>query len=178
MMCVATICVATGCGDDEEDNYADVWKTANDAAFNAIKTNSEYHELKSTGNEGSIYYKVITKGNGTKPIYYTSTVSCYYKGLFVADYPKYDIKNGDAYITQKLFDNGSPITISVSSISSLLGNGCKVALQSMVEGDKWEIWMPYQLGFGASDYQNSTYGISVPAYSTIVCEIEITKLIE
>ncbi|MDR1814233.1 MAG: FKBP-type peptidyl-prolyl cis-trans isomerase [Tannerella sp.] len=169
---VALITVATSCSEDEDDHLND-WMLANQQVFNAIKSNPEYKEYHSPGNEGSIWCKVLKKGEGTKPIYYTSTVSCYYKGWFVADYPYYNISNGQVF-DQHLFDDGSP---SAFSVGSGVINGWKTALQNMVEGDVWEVWIPYQLGYG-SNYQtdSSTGAITIPAYSTLVFEIEVVKI--
>ena len=97
---------ATSCGEDE-DNHLERWMVANQNALNAIKANPEYKELKSPGNEGSIYYKVLKKGEGTDSIYYTSIVDCYYKGWLIADYPELNFKNGHVF-DKALFDDGSP----------------------------------------------------------------------
>jgi peptidylprolyl isomerase/FKBP-type peptidyl-prolyl cis-trans isomerase FklB len=163
---LAVLFAGTSCEKDKED-HTQVWMTANQIAFSAIKADPEYRELKSSGNEGSIYYKVITKGEGTNPIYYTSAITCYYKGWFVADYPQYGIKKGTIF-QQKLFDNSTPVTFAVNDKS--LGKGWKTALQHMVKGDKWEIWIPYQLGYGREKSG------SIPGYSTLVFEIEIVTV--
>lgn len=166
MMLVAPLFCATSCGDDDDDNHLERWMVANQEALNAIAKNTEYKELKSPGNEGSIYYKVLEEGDGTDSIYYTSTVACYYKGWFVADYPELGFENGDVF-DQKLFDDGTPYNISVGSG---VIKGWTTALQHMKQGDKWEIWVPYQLGYGRSGY------LSIPGYSTLVFEMEILKV--
>ncbi|MDR0744005.1 MAG: FKBP-type peptidyl-prolyl cis-trans isomerase [Tannerella sp.] len=166
---------ATGssCSDDNDDHLNE-WMVANQLALNAIKANPEYKELRSPGNEGSVYYKVLTKGDGTDPIYYTSTVTCYYKGWFVADYPKYSIENGTVF-DQKLFDDGTPYSFLVGATgSSAVINGWKTALQNMVKGDKWEVWIPYQLGYGREGSSNG----SIPGYSVLVFEIEVMTVSE
>lgn len=70
---VAVLVAATACSKSEDDS-AERWRTANDAAFAAVKRDASYTELKSPGNEGSVYYKELKKGTGTKPILFTSTV--------------------------------------------------------------------------------------------------------
>ena len=171
MMLAAAIFCTTSCS-DEEDNHQERWMIANQNAINAIKANSEYKELKSPGGEGSIYYKEIKKGHGTEPIYYTSRMECYYKGSFAADYPELNLKNGDVF-DKLLFDDGSPFIIlsgfmTLSRYSVI--NGWKVALQNMVEGDKWEVWVPHQLGYGREGNGN------IPGYSTLVFEMEVVKV--
>lgn len=152
----------TTCKNDKDDNL-ERWMIANLTAFNAIKTNPEYKELKSAGNEGSIYYKVLEKGNGTDSIRYTSRVRCFYKGYFIAEYPEYKIKSGTVF-DQRLFDDGPA---AIFAVNGVIG-GWKTALQHMVKGDKWEIWIPYQLGYGRSGSSSS-----IPGYSTLVFEMEI-----
>ena len=173
MMLAATLFCVTSCSDEEED-HLNGWMVANQNALNAIKTNPDYKEIKSPGGEGSVYYKVIEKGDGTEPILYTSSIKCYYKGSFAVDYPEYNIKKGDVF-DKVLFENGTPFFIStgftlVNSSGQITGsviNGWKTALQHMVKGDKWEVWIPYQLGYGRGG------GGSIPGYSTLVFEMEV-----
>jgi peptidylprolyl isomerase/FKBP-type peptidyl-prolyl cis-trans isomerase FklB len=169
IMIAATTFVATSCSSDD-DNHLDEWMLANQQAFNAIKTNPEYREIKSPGNEGSIYYKVLQSGEGTDSIYYTSTVSCYYKGWFAADYPQEssNIKKGTVF-DRKLFDDGAPYSFTAGTG---VINGWKTALYKMVKGDKWEVWIPYQLAYGRT---GDTYG-TIPGYSTLVFEIEVVSV--
>ena len=150
----------------DKDDHLERWMIANITAFSAIKANPEYKELASPGNEGSIYYKVLHSGDGTDTIRYTSSVSCYYKGYFAVDFPDYNIKAGTVF-DQRLFDNGPPAHFTVAGVVS----GWKTALQHMVKGDKWEIWVPYQLGYGRADSGNS-----IPGYSTLVFELEIVNI--
>lgn len=183
---VAVLVAATACSKSEDDS-AERWRTANDAAFAAIKSNASYTEIKSPGHEGSIYYKELKKGTGTKPILFTSTVSIYARGWFVADYPdnKY-IRQGAVFQSWQEAD-GVPFTTLVSSVgvppkgfsAYTLTKGVRVALQYMHEGDRWEVWVPYTLGLGENDgslfvnVMPSSSATKIPAYSTLVFEIEV-----
>jgi peptidylprolyl isomerase/FKBP-type peptidyl-prolyl cis-trans isomerase FklB len=170
------------CDKDDDDKDLEIWKTANEEAFNAIKTNSGYRELPSPSNEGSIYYKVLTEGTDTKPIYYTSTVSVYVKGYFTVGNDKLGIKKNDTF-QRKEFDDGPPVYILVSA-PSYLPRGVSVSLQNMKKGDKWEVWIPYPLGWGSTtgnvlfDLYNTQAVVSIPAYSTVVYEIEVVDVIQ
>ena len=171
--------VATACSKTEDDS-AERWRTANDAAFAAVKRDASYTEIKSPGHEGSIYYKELKKGTGTKPILYA-------RGWFVADYPdnKY-IRQGTVFQSWQEAD-GVPFTTLVSSVGKvpkdyrahILTNGVRVALQYMHEGDRWEVWVPYTLGLGENDgslfvnVMPSSSATKIPAYSTLVFEIEV-----
>ena len=183
---VAVLVAATACSKSEDDS-AERWRTANDAAFAAVKRDAAYTELKSPGNEGSIYYKELKKGAGTKPILFTSTVSLYARGRFVADYPdnKY-IRQGTVFQSW-LEADGVPFTTLVSSVgvppkgfsAYTLTKGVRVALQYMHEGDKWEVWVPYTLGLGEDEgsvfrsVMPSATATRIPAYATLVFEIEV-----
>ena len=48
----------------------------------------------------------------------------------------------------------------------------QLLLQHMVEGDKYEVWIPQQLAYGASDNGD------IPAYSTLIFEIELVSVDE
>ena len=165
-----------GNNDSDEDALQD-WKTANEQAFNAIAANPAYKELKSPGNEGSIYYKVLTEGTGTEPIYYTNTVNVYYKGWYVVGNDNWGINKNDVF-QRKEFDDGTPVSILVASPPSYLSKGSSVALQNMKKGDKWEIWIPYQLGYGTTgQYDTNTGALKIPGYSTLVFEIEVVDIL-
>ena len=171
MISVALFCT-TSCGNEKEDNHLENWMITNQHALNAIIANSEYKELKSPGNEGSIYYKVINEGDGTDSIYYTSTVECFYKGWFIADYPEYNYEKGHIF-DKALFDDGPPATFTLNGIV----RGWSTALQHMKKGDKWEIWIPYQLGYGREGkIDPNTKRIIVPGYSTLVFEMEVVNV--
>ena len=183
MMVAVTLFCTTSCGDDEEVNPLEGWMIANQNALNAIKADPKYKELKSPGNEGSIYYRVLKEGDGTAPILYTSRVEVYYKGSFSVNSDNLlsvTINKGDVF-DSRLFDDGPPLKFAVSpaladySSSNPNGymlpiTGWKTALQSMSKGDKWEVWIPYQLAYGRI---NSG---SIPGYSTLVFEIEVVSV--
>ena len=183
---VAVLVAATACSKSEDDS-AERWRTANDAAFAAVKRDAAYTEIKSPGHEGSIYYKELKKGTGTKPILLTSTVSLYARGRVVADYPDPTYRRQGAVFQSWLEADGVPFTTLVSSVgvppkgfsAYTLTKGVRVALQYMHEGDRWEVWVPYTLGLGENDgslfvnVMPSSSATKIPAYSTLVFEIEV-----
>ena len=159
----------TACNKDEEDPTIEIWKQQNEQAFNDLARDPDFTKLWIEGdNESYIYYRVIQKGEG-KPLFYNGWVEVYYKGWFVATNADKNIKAGDVF-DQRLFDDGATIIFPV--VSDNLSRGWSVALQHMVEGDKWEIRIPYQLGYGSEDRSG------IPAYSTLAFEIEIIMAID
>ncbi|MDR3269774.1 MAG: FKBP-type peptidyl-prolyl cis-trans isomerase [Tannerella sp.] len=171
---IICIVLLAACNKDDASTD-DAWRTANEQAFNALAHNTEYTEIKAPSNGGSIYYKSLQKGEGTKPIYYTSYVQVYYKGWYVVTDAEKGITAGDVF-DQRLSDTSTPLAVSVnpansetSGASSVI-EGWQVALQHMVEGDKWEIWIPSELSYG------STASGTMPGYTTLAFEIEVVKV--
>ncbi|MDR2120638.1 MAG: FKBP-type peptidyl-prolyl cis-trans isomerase [Tannerella sp.] len=184
---IAVLC-AVACGDDADEHVALAeWKAANEKALNEIALNPEYTELKSPGNNGSIYYRVLKKGDGQKPIYYTSRVEVYYKGWYAATDREVGITKGQVF-DQKLFDDGAPAVFAVSIAGSTYNSaystyspaipieGWTVALQYMRKGDKWEIWLPRQFAYGDAGQKDSNGNVVIPGYSTLVFEIEVISV--
>ncbi len=154
----------TACGDDDDPVVDEAWKQQNDDAFEAIANNPEYKELKSLGNNGSVYYKVLKEGEGTKQVYYTSTVKVYYTGILV---------DGEVFKEyEPPYQNPATISVNGSDISQ----GMATALQYMHVGDRWEIWIPYQLSYGATGYIANKVML-IPGYSTLKYELEIVEIL-
>lgn len=65
-------------------------------------------------------------------------------------------------------DNYSIPTFKVNELVT----GFSVAVQSMVVGDKWEICIPYYLGYGNTTYRG------IPAYSTLNFRIQLLEVIQ
>ena len=101
----------TACS-DEDDDYIPIdeeWKQANSDAFLTQGFNEErYKRLDSQSGDGYILYRVIQEGSGTEDIYYTSTVSVYYKGCFIRDEEGNILENLDEVLEKgEVFDNAT-----------------------------------------------------------------------
>ena len=175
-----SVLLLTSCKkDDEDDPFLEIWKQQNEKAFNDLALNTDYTKLTMPGSGASIYYRVIQKGNG-KRILYNSRAEVFYKGWLVVTNEDYNIQAGTVF-AQRLFDDGVPFKYALiaSSVdanytySTRIEEGWRIALQYMVEGDKWEIWMPYYLGYGERNTDNG-----IPGYSTLAYEIELIKAID
>jgi len=175
---ILTTLLITACKKDDIDPTAEAWKQQNEQALNDLARNPEFTALKLQGGYNvNIYYRVIQQGEG-KRLYYNSRAEVYYKGWYVVTNTDKNINAGDVF-DQRLFDDGmafklavSPQAMDANYVYSTVIDGWGIALQNMVEGDKWEIWIPYQLGYGTADYNN------IPAYSTLAFEIEVVKAID
>ena len=167
--------VVSSCKDDDDDTEAverEAYKLEQDIAFQAKVNETGFVRWYSEAGDGYVCAKLIEKGNG-KQAYFNSRVSVYYKGS-LTDGTEFDAR---------LFEDGTPFKCAVSSYYANYSNsnpngygsvisGWTVALQHMVEGDKYEVWIPQQLAYGASDNGD------IPAYSTLIFEIELVSVDE
>jgi FKBP-type peptidyl-prolyl cis-trans isomerase len=162
----ALIVSSSSCKNDNKD---DVWREANSNAYLAITIKPQYRGLKTETGPTGVYYKIINSGNGTEYPLQTSEVKILYKLSF------YDETVFDAGSSQ----NNEPIKVAVNGTlyGEQIPRGLSFALQNMVVGDKWEIWVPYYLGYGMNGLFNSyTYQTIIKGYTTLVYEIELVSI--
>ena len=99
-----------------------------------------------------VCYKVLQSGpEGGKQPTPSSVVSCHYLGRTIEG---------------KCFDTsleGYPLAIRLRDLIE----GWIIALQQMRVGDKWEIYIPSELGYGSYSQPG------IPANSTLIFEIEL-----
>jgi len=160
LLFASLIVLFNACNKDDSTN---AWRDVNKNAYEAITKNTNYQELTTKSGPSGVYYKIIQSGTGTEYPFQTSKVKVLYKGSY------YDGTVFDTGSSQ----NNTPIEFSLSSTV----RGFSFALQNMVAGDKWEIWIPYYLGYGDADYYDPvTYQLSIKAYTTLVFEIELVSV--
>lgn len=138
----------------------DQWKV-----IHTYKFNPGINDLTPDVND-YVYAKVLESGTGTVKPLFTDSVSTHYRGQLI---PLYD---GSKVVFDQSFqgnlnqDIAVPVTFSVSGVVE----GWQTALQEMVEGDRWEVYIPYGMGYG-------TYGSSdIPGYSTLVFDMTLVKI--
>lgn len=94
-------------------------------------------------------------------------------------------KDGE-YFDKQEFEDGEPVEFAVSSASSNYNSyygtgvpspilGWTIALQTMKVGEKCVVWIPQRLGYGSVDKKDSAGNVTIPAYSTLVFEIEVVE---
>lgn len=114
----------------------------------------------------SIVCKIITKGNGTQEVNYTDYVQIHFRGWLMPS--EYIMSDGVTKETKSVvFDQSyygefnpktaAPVTMYVGGTIE----GFQTALQNMVVGDMWYVYVPQQLA-----YKSESNG-TVPAYSTL-----------
>ena len=99
-----------------------------------------------------IYYKVLEQGNGSTSPTIRSIVSVHYRGTL---------------IDGKEFDNSYKRNCPEAFRLCDVIDGWQLALQQMHVGDKWIIYIPYELGYG------SKACAGIPAFSTLIFEVEL-----
>lgn len=122
-----------------------------------IKFNKEWLASKSK-EEGvrqlsnGIYYKVLAEGNQASPIpTVRSIVTVHYAGRTV-DGKQFDSSLGGVPLACRLCD---------------FIDGWIIVMQSMHIGDKWEVYIPAELGYGKFSQPG------IPGGSTLIFEIEL-----
>ena len=102
-----------------------------------------------------LQYKVLTSGTGKTPTS-TSNVTVHYTGKLI-----------DGTIFDSSVKRGQPANFGVNQVI----RGWTEALQLMKEGDKWILYVPYDLAYGERGS-----GPQIPPYSTLIFEVELIKV--
>lgn len=118
-----------------------------------LESNKTKEGVKTTAS--GLQYKVITTGKGKAPAA-TSSVTVHYTGKLV-----------DGTVFDSSVERGEPATFTVNEVIP----GWTEALQLMHEGDKWELYIPYDLAYGERGA-----GSQIPPYATLVFEVELIKI--
>ena len=130
-------------------------KTVQAKADNAkfLEDNKKSEGVQTT--KSGLQYKVISAGKGTKSPLATDKVTVHYTGKLI-DGTVFDSSSGR-----------DPITFEVGGVIA----GWTEALQLMKEGDKWMIYLPYDIAYGERGA-----GDQIPPYATLIFEVELIKV--
>ena len=104
---------------------------SNDASKAWLAENSKKEDVVTL--PSGLQYKVLRKGSGDSHPTVDSPCECHYKGTLI-DGTQFDSS----------YDRGSPTTFAPNQVIK----GWTEAMQMMVEGDKWEMYIPSELGYG------------------------------
>lgn len=105
--------------------------------------------VKSTGS--GLQYEVLIEGNGERPTG-ADSVTCHYRGTLIDGTP-----------VDNSYDRGQPITFALTGVIP----GWTEGLQLMSVGSKFKFFIPYNLAYGAFDYN------AIPGGSTLIFEVEL-----
>ncbi len=119
-----------------------------------LEENAKRDEVKIT--ETGLQYEVLASGDGETPSE-SSKVKVHYHGTLV-----------DGTVFDSSVDRGEPIEFSVNGVIA----GWTEALQMMKTGDKWKLFIPHNLAYGA----NGAGGVIGP-YQALVFEVELLAVV-
>lgn len=103
-----------------------------------------------------LQYKVLEQGKGRKPKA-TDKVRCHYCGT-LTDGSKFDSS----------YDRNEPAVFGLNQVIP----GWTEGLQLMSEGSKWELYIPYQLAYGAQGAPGA-----IPPYAALVFTVELLEVL-
>ena len=170
----------TSCDETSDAGEFDNWQERNEQFVDSIaivaRANADgdwkvflaegLDPAKKWDNEFYVYCQVLQDGDGTAHPLFTDSVVVNYSGRLMPS---------DTYADGYLFDSSYtgelnpsfnvPVTLPLDGTVI----GFYTALQQMVDGDRWKVYIPYMLGYGV----NGSTGI--PGYSTLVFDINLVS---
>lgn len=118
-----------------------------------LAENAKRDEVTVTAS--GLQYRVMNSGDGKSPAP-TDQVTTHYHGKLL-----------DGTVFDSSVNRNSPATFPVNGVIQ----GWQEALPMMKEGDKWELFIPYDLAYG----ENGAGG-SIPPFATLIFEVELIKV--
>ena len=111
-----------------------------------------------------LQYKVLRAGGGTDHPAKDSPCECHYEGRTAQEFEK--APTGDNTFDSS-YKRGSPTTFAPNQVIK----GWTEAMQLMVEGDKWELYIPSELGYGERGSGSKIGGGDVLVFTIEILEI-------
>lgn len=172
--------------DDDVEEFPN-WKKANEAFFTAkyntarqaiANGDNTWRVYKTFAKDGSmgestdyIVVKVINEGTGSGYPLFTDSVRVHYRGQLMTSTSYVDSEDPELGL---VFDKSwSGTTFDASTFVpakfavSGTAEGFSTALQHMRIGDRWKVYIPYNLGYGEDGS-----GV-IPGYSTLVFDMAL-----
>ena len=106
--------------------------------------------------ESGLMYKVLRDGDGENHPKASTSCECHYEGKLI-----------DGTVFDSSYERGSPTSFAPNQVIK----GWTEAMQLMVEGDKWEMYIPSELGYGDSGSPPK-----IPGGAPLVFQMEILKI--
>lgn len=145
-------------------NEVGQWK-----AVHTYKFNPPINDLNPDVND-YVYCKILEKGTGSVKPLYSDSVAAHYRGQLIPLYDGQKVVFDQSFQGELKEDLAVPVTFGLWEGVGGVIEGWSSALPQMVEGDRWEVHIPYQLGYGI-------YGRNeIPGYSALVFDIQLVKI--
>jgi FKBP-type peptidyl-prolyl cis-trans isomerase FklB len=139
---------------EQHERMAEAGKAAKVEGEAFLKENASKEGVVSLQN--GLQDKVIHEGSGRKPSA-TDKVLCHYEG---------SLPNGMVFDSS--YKRGEPASFGLNQVI----RGWTEGLQLMAEGSKYELYIPYWLGYG----ENGSGG-AIPPYSALIFTVELIKVL-
>jgi len=111
-----------------------------------------------------LQYKVLRTGDGSDSPTADSSCECHYEGRTASNWPE-----GPKFDSS--YDRGSPTSFAPNQVIK----GWTEAMQLMVEGDKWEMYIPSELGYGDNGSPPKIGGGDVLVFTMEIIKIKGDK---
>ena len=102
-----------------------------------------------------LQYQILTSGAGKSPSI-ANRVKCHYTGMLL-----------DGTVFDSSVQRGEPAEFGVNQVIA----GWTEALQLMKEGDKWRLFIPSDMAYGARGAGNS-----IPPHATLIFDVELIEV--
>ena len=162
----------------QEDEYAnwqernegttDRWAIlANNGTYQKILTYTKDASTPGLTNGDYIYYEVLERGEGTDSPIFTDSVRVAYRGRFI---PTTNYSEGYVFDQTYLGDFDWKTANMTDFVASGVVEGFSTAVMNMHAGDRWRVYIPYQLGYGSTTqngvqgYSNLTFDIALKTF--------------
>ena len=119
-------------------------RAGNAAGIKFLEENKEKEGIITL--PSGLQYKVLRKGAGAYHPTKDSTCSCHYHGTLI-----------DGTVFDSSYDRGSPTDFAPNQVIK----GWTEAMQLMVEGDKWRMFIPSELAYGERGSPPASVEVSV-----------------
>lgn len=181
------VCTSCAESDNSVEEYVD-WQQRNadyftqmyNTAQQAISAGSSQWKLiptfsKQTGGNLSatdhIVVEVLHEGSGSGCPIYTDTTRVHYSCSILPT-----TSHPEGHMVDKSF-TGSTLNLAtdvpLKSALNTTVDGWTTAVMKMHIGDRWRVYVPYNLGYGVTNRTNDSKDITVPAYSTLIFDLTL-----
>lgn len=181
-----TLCALTSCKEQAESGEYDNWQQRNDHYIDSIaqvcRANADgqwvafrAYDLGTnvkddTDTRHFVYVHKESAGTGTYMPKNNDSIRVHYSGrLIPTDVHSQGYNFGRSYSGYTLDETtDAPALMGVNGLVS----GFKTAVMNMVVGDRWQIYVPYYLGYNSAEQTTS----HIPAYSTLVFDVNLVRI--
>ena len=165
---ILSLGLLTACDQNAPDEAKSEYRVKNEKYVEDISADAAYRKLAFDFSPYAVYYKVIqglSEGAKAQRPLQNSQVEY-----------KYTLKliSGEVLETDEIVKSWIYRQEGNQRPESMI-RGMQLALQHMSVGEKWEVVIPWQLGYGAYTYGGSSSS-SIPAFSTLIFEVSLLSI--